>query len=274
MKKLFPELSIALFFECKSINDIVEKINTELSQGTLTYQGNLTHSEITQTLEAIKSTEIKTKNGSSVDITTEVRTKITDILSEALGLAPHEIDPTTNMEEYGVDSVAIMKVTAELEKLFPEISIALFFECKSIIDIVSRITEELNNGTLTYTGQGRQNLLSIAGPTTSIKASLTDNNFSETLISKVKTVITEVLSEALGIEANEINSSISLEEYGVDSVAIMKVTSELEKLFSGISIALFFESKTINDIAEKNPRGSSVRQSHPSLKRFTTYCEP
>ncbi len=251
LEKLFPELSIALFFECKSINDIVEKINTELSQGTLTYQGNLIHSEITtETLGAIKLPESKTRSGSSVDITTEVRTKITEILSDALGLSPEEIDPFTNMEEYGVDSVAIMKVTSELEKLFPEVSIALFFECKSINDIVSRITEELNNGTLTYSGTLNQPLSSLPN-TTSTQATLTNNNYSETLTTKVKTVITDVLSEALGIPANELSTSIPLDEYGVDSVAIMKVTSELEKLFSGISIALFFECKTINDIAEK-----------------------
>ncbi|GAL83172.1 beta-ketoacyl synthase [Sporocytophaga myxococcoides] len=249
LEKLFPELSIALFFECKSINDIVQKISTELSEGTLSYQGNSIHSKtITEPLKVTKSSE--TKNGTSIDISTVVRTKITDILSDALGLSPEEVDPYSDMEEYGVDSVAIMKVTSELEKLFPEVSIALFFECKSINDIVSRITDEVNNGTLTYSETLNPPLLQ-QSDTTPAQAFLSDNNYSEILTTKVKTVIKDVLSEALGIPANELSISIPLDEYGVDSVAIMKVTSELEKLFSGISIALFFECKTINDISEK-----------------------
>jgi acyl transferase domain-containing protein/aryl carrier-like protein/NADP-dependent 3-hydroxy acid dehydrogenase YdfG len=255
LEKLFPELSIALFFECKSINDIVSKINTELSEGTLSYQGTLTQPALTQEpLNAIKTSDIQTEAASYTDITTEVRTKITTILSEALGLTSEELDPSTNMEEYGVDSVAIMKVTSELEKLFPEVSIALFFECKSINDIVNRISEELQNGTLTYSGTIKQApsappvmVATEATPATNIPDAFPDIKVD----TKVKTIITDILSEALGIPVNELSTSTPLEEYGVDSVAIMKVTSELEKLFSGISIALFFECKTIDDIADK-----------------------
>lgn len=49
----------------------------------------------------------------------EIKGIITSVLSEALGLSPEEIDSSANLEEYGVDSVAIMKVTSELEKVIP-----------------------------------------------------------------------------------------------------------------------------------------------------------
>src|SRR5690606_28241162 len=86
------------------------------------------------------------------DLKTEIRNLITGILSDVLGLAQEEMNTSADLEEYGVDSVAIMKVTSELEKLFPDLSISLFFECKSIDHIVDKISGEVATGGLTYKG--------------------------------------------------------------------------------------------------------------------------
>lgn len=245
LEKLFPELSISLFFECKSIDDLAAKISEELRAGSLTYLGD---SGADKTLTTNNSTERVYQTQKEIpntsDLKTEIRNLITGILSDVLGLAQEEMNTSADLEEYGVDSVAIMKVTSELEKRFPDLSISLFFECKSIDHIVDKISGEVATGGLTYIGAPTTSR-DIPGPASPIREHATG------IQNGTKDKITVILSEVLGLSVNEIDTAINLEEYGVDSVAIMRVTTELEKLYSGLSISLFFECKSIDDLAGK-----------------------
>ncbi|MES2263777.1 MAG: ACP S-malonyltransferase [Pseudomonadota bacterium] len=54
------------------------------------------------------------------------------LLSTVLRLPAHKIDADAPMEQYGIDSILVMQLTAELEKVFGSLSKTLFFEYQSI----------------------------------------------------------------------------------------------------------------------------------------------
>ncbi|MBV9493032.1 MAG: SDR family NAD(P)-dependent oxidoreductase [Acidobacteria bacterium] len=53
-------------------------------------------------------------------------------LGEVLQLASHKIDPQAALEEYGIDSILAMKLTAHLEKTFGSLPKTLFFEYQTV----------------------------------------------------------------------------------------------------------------------------------------------
>lgn len=78
------------------------------------------------------------KNAEGVD-TTDMRTKalayFTKILSVALKLSESKISVDKPMEEYGIDSVLVIRMTNELEKIFGSLSKTLFFEYQTIREL-------------------------------------------------------------------------------------------------------------------------------------------
>ncbi|MEE7625164.1 amino acid adenylation domain-containing protein [Methylobacter sp. Wu8] len=62
----------------------------------------------------------------------KVEDLIATLLSEMLKLPPHRIEVDVPIEQYGVDSVSMMKLTGELEKVFGPLPKTLFFEYPSI----------------------------------------------------------------------------------------------------------------------------------------------
>jgi polyketide synthase PksN len=71
-----------------------------------------------------------------VEITDNIRDKAISyfkrLLSRAIKLPAERIDPGTPLEQYGIDSIMVMHMTAELEKVFGSLSKTLFFEYRDI----------------------------------------------------------------------------------------------------------------------------------------------
>ncbi len=64
------------------------------------------------------------------------------LLSSVLKLPVDKIRADTAMEEYGIDSVMVMKMTARLEKVFGVLSKTLFFEYRNILDLSRYFLQE------------------------------------------------------------------------------------------------------------------------------------
>ncbi|MCY9375153.1 SDR family NAD(P)-dependent oxidoreductase [Bacillus sp. T17B1] len=61
--------------------------------------------------------------------------------------------------------------------------------------------------------------------------------------------IKNLLSEETQFPISKINAKFPLEEYGIDSVMVLRLTSELEDQFGNLSKTLFFEYQTIEELA-------------------------
>jgi polyketide synthase PksN len=71
----------------------------------------------------------------------------------------------------------------------------------------------------------------------------------EQLAEKTRQLVAKLLSEMVKLPLHRIETDVALEEYGVDSVGMMKLTNDLEKLLGPLPKTLFFEYPTIADVA-------------------------
>lgn len=72
---------------------------------------------------------------------------------------------------------------------------------------------------------------------------------SEAIKSAAVYLLKEILSEQIGLSVDKIKENQLLDKYGIDSVMILEMTDVLENKFGKLSKTLFFEYKTINDLA-------------------------
>src|SRR3546814_4924351 len=62
-------------------------------------------------------------------------------------------------------------------------------------------------------------------------------------------MIAKMLSEMLKLPAHRIEVDVPLEQYGIDSVAMMKLTDDLEKMLGPLPKTLFFEYPTLEAVS-------------------------
>ena len=82
---------------------------------------------------------------------------------------------------------------------------------------------------------------------------------SSTLVEKTQEYLCRQFSELLRLPENKIDPQAALEEYGIDSIMAMKLTSQLEKTFGALSKTLFFEYQTIHDLTTYFTQSHSAR---------------
>ncbi|MEL7147468.1 MAG: beta-ketoacyl synthase N-terminal-like domain-containing protein, partial [Bacteroidota bacterium] len=60
----------------------------------------------------------------------------------------------------------------------------------------------------------------------------------------------KMLSSVMKLPVAKIKADVAMEDYGIDSVMVMKLTSQLEKAFGTLSKTLFFEYQTIRELSD------------------------
>ncbi|MCP3924333.1 MAG: SDR family NAD(P)-dependent oxidoreductase, partial [Desulfobacterales bacterium] len=76
----------------------------------------------------------------------------------------------------------------------------------------------------------------------------TDNQYFDFQLKSI-TFIKEIISKGIKISVNKIETETPFEKYGIDSVTIMGLTSQLEKIFGELSKTLFFEYQNIKELS-------------------------
>jgi amino acid adenylation domain-containing protein len=69
------------------------------------------------------------------------------------------------------------------------------------------------------------------------------------LVGETGKMIAKMLSDMLKLPLHRIEADVPLEQYGIDSVAMMKLTDDLEKRIGPVSKTLFFEHPTIEAVS-------------------------
>ncbi|MEO8036615.1 MAG: SDR family NAD(P)-dependent oxidoreductase, partial [Acidobacteriota bacterium] len=82
---------------------------------------------------------------------------------------------------------------------------------------------------------------------------------SENLARRTQDFLRRQLSSVLKLPANLIDPEAALEQYGIDSILAMKLTSELELTFGRLSKTLFFEYATIGALTQYFIQSHSAR---------------
>lgn len=69
------------------------------------------------------------------------------------------------------------------------------------------------------------------------------------LSERVIILIKELFSSVTKLSVDRIEADVSLEKYGIDSIMIIQLTNQLEKIFGSLSKTLFFEYQTIREVS-------------------------
>ncbi len=80
------------------------------------------------------------------------------------------------------------------------------------------------------------------------KADIIGEIDEEILREKAENYFKQVLSSVIKLPAGQIDAEAPLEDYGIDSIMIMHVTGQLEKVFGSLSKTLFFEYQDIRSL--------------------------
>ena len=78
----------------------------------------------------------------------------------------------------------------------------------------------------------------------------TEGTTLDSLRGKSTKYIKRLIAETLKMKSHQIDSSKSLEAYGIDSILVVHLTNTLRKVFNDISSTLFFEVQTIDGLVE------------------------
>src|SRR5262249_38987918 len=70
------------------------------------------------------------------------------------------------------------------------------------------------------------------------------------LLEKTREYLRRQFSDLLRLPYQKIDPQAALEEYGLDSILALKLTSQLEKTFGSLSKTLFFEYQTIYELTK------------------------
>lgn len=89
----------------------------------------------------------------------------------------------------------------------------------------------------------------------------------------------KLLSSVIRLPVEKIRPDVAMEEYGIDSVMVMKMTGKLEKIFGALSKTLFFEYQTIRQLSgyfweEHTEKIQEVCGLLPALPAESTAVQP
>jgi hypothetical protein len=95
---------------------------------------------------SVRETEVRAPEihdaGSSDSLHQKAVAYFKSLLGDALKVAPEEIDAGEALERYGIDSVAILNLTTLLKRTIPTISSTVFFDNRSVNDLVAHFMKK------------------------------------------------------------------------------------------------------------------------------------
>jgi polyketide synthase PksN len=139
----------------------------------------------------------------------EVGAAVLEIVSSTLKVEPGELDPATDLSEYGVDSIMAMQLVNRIEERFG-----------GHLDTAS-ITEWTIGGLMRCLSESGAGAPPAAVPTA---APLSD-------YAEVGAAVLEIVSSTLKVLPGELDPATDLSEYGVDSIMAMQLVNRIEERF-------------------------------------------
>ncbi|WP_233281958.1 amino acid adenylation domain-containing protein [Pseudomonas mangiferae] len=152
------------------------------------------------------------------------------LLAGAVKIAESRLDADVPFEQYGVDSLMIMDMTAALEKRFGTLPKTLFYEYPTL----QALAEHLASRT--------ERPVEEAGADPALLAWLR-----------------ETLAEALEVPPASLDDDQCFERYGLDSLKALELTRRLERRTGALPPTLLFEQSSLRRLAEHLAREAVAR---------------
>ncbi|CAH9068080.1 Acyl carrier protein [Pseudoalteromonas holothuriae] len=259
LENTFGTQSKTLFFEYQTVDEMANYLlkRYEEQVSKLVLASAESDAILTESItDQIDTQPILSVSSDNDDIATSLSNYLRKLLADVTKLPLQRIENDVLLEKYGLDSVKVMEVTHALETNFGALPRTLFFEYQTVNDLVNYFVN-------TYDEQVTQQFIleNSQHPTQSrsFSTSSTLNVSSETEhtelpvsehITALKKALREILSSVTKLSTDRIKDDVLFEKFGIDSVKVMEITSQLEKTFGALPKTLFFEYQTLSELAE------------------------
>ncbi len=194
-------------------------------------------------------------------------TRFREIIATALRMDPRDIESHRPLEQYGLDSILVVQLTTQFRVMFPDVRSTLFFEVKTIDGLVRHFLDK-DRATVVSVLAGRESATGIGSPraavpvapskpvvpvsagTAPVRASAApiDGRDEAGLRDACATLFREMIAAALRMDPREIESHRPLEQYGLDSILVVQLTTRFRTLFPSVRSTLFFEVQSIDGL--------------------------
>jgi acyl transferase domain-containing protein/enoyl-CoA hydratase/carnithine racemase/aryl carrier-like protein len=179
-----------------------------------------------------------------------------EMIAGALRMDVGEIETHRPLEQYGLDSILVVQLTTHFRKLFPGTRSTLFFEVQSIDGLVAHFLEH-DRETAAHAASLHAATLEMAPATTTSAPATTSLSTSASALVETDDaalraacalLFREMIAGALRMDVSEIETHKPLEQYGLDSILVVQLTTHFRKLFPGTRSTLFFEVQSIDGL--------------------------
>jgi polyketide synthase PksM len=175
------------------------------------------------------------------------------LVAETLKMKHQQLDPSRSLTEYGLDSILVNQLTTQLRKVFPGITSTLFFEVQSIEGLADYFLENKKDDlavVLSGTFSEQLHERPVHVQSAKEKIVIASPNIKDSLREASISYLQNIVAETLKIKTHQLDPSKSLTEYGLDSILVNQLTTQLRKVFPAITSTLFFEVQSVEGLAD------------------------
>jgi acyl transferase domain-containing protein/acyl carrier protein len=167
------------------------------------------------------------------DLLETVQATLIQAASRVLKVDAQEIDGDVELHEYGFDQLKMTEFFSHVSEAY---SIALTPELLCDYPTLHGVARYLVD---TFEDVLRERFRT---------AGRKDGAMSDQLRDRVTSYFKQLLSAALKIPLQSIDAHAAMEQYGINSVLVMELTNQLEKVFGSLPKTLFFEYQSIGEL--------------------------
>ncbi|WP_139488133.1 non-ribosomal peptide synthetase [Brevibacillus dissolubilis] len=199
-------------------------------------------------------------NRSKVKLTESAHTYLKKIISEALKVPESELEVDRNLDEYGLDSILVVKINNALAEWFDGLDSSLLFEQKCISALVDYLLSERPAELQAMAGISEISTDATVAEAAVITevATMTEDTIvaKEQIVSESElrkacaNYLKVIIGKALKVDTAELDDDRSLFEYGLDSILVIKINNALSSDFNEIDSNLVFDNPTVSELVE------------------------
>ncbi|MNF46520.1 Polyketide synthase PksM [compost metagenome] len=168
------------------------------------------------------------------------------LVSQALQVPLEELDESTPLVRYGVDSISAVYITNALGEIFGPVDGTLLFDLQTIEELADHFLARHPDVYAAFFNAAapEQPTVNVSAPEPFVDlggASLRANTLQH-----MRTLV----SRALEVPLDELDDSTPLVRYGVDSISAVYITNALSEIFGPVDGSLLFDIQTIDELAD------------------------
>lgn len=174
----------------------------------------------------------------------DLKAVVTDIVKRILHLEENEVDQVLSFKELGADSISLVEVVRDINKnLKLNLDAVVLYDYSTIQSLVDHISSMAQRDVNVIV---KPNV--VLTPTPKLAEASVEAPFSE---NAVQAKIVEIVCGILHMREDEINTSFSFRELGIDSISAVEIVRDLNKAFKlNLDAVTLYDYATISNLAE------------------------